>query len=366
MFISELPVEIVSRILINVPNSNNQYECTRVCRLWRREMVPIYYKDTVMYQSYEKFLHEIQTKVDYKGLRVGDFVKTLIFDGIIKTELNQEDFDLLIDTLPSLQAIRFDQSSLLYTVRYMEYLYEIAPRTKLQEVSIVGDLDSIDDYYRYREGCELHYYINEQLKHQITTLSILEASIRYMLGDDQDIFDYIKRFTKLKHLTIYSKLKRERYYSSEAFKDVTFVLDACYDSLQSLQLDIYTNDDLYANCNHIYQPNLTSLTLTTPAFGECYLKYLVDYLSNLKELKVTRTANYEELLSGTYTCLPPDVLRKLNSYLKQLQSFYCKTASYDSSNSSDSFWQMMHEIYDNQAFCNLFIRFYLHWKVFYV
>lgn len=356
MFITKLPREIVSHILSNVSNTNDQYECMRVCKLWRRELAPVYYRDITIYKNHEKFLQDAQTKIDNNGLRIGDFVHTLTFGEIIKTVLSRESFELLIDTLLSLQVIRFDRYSLRDTVLYMKYLYRIASRTKLQEVSIVGGPGSREQYC-YRDGWEFHYLINKRLKHQITTLSILDATHKSMYYS-KEVFDYMNGFTGLKHLTLRNRKAYNRYGTPKAFENVTAVLDACCEGLQSLDLSLDWEDRRSINGDHKYHHNLTSLTLSVPRFGESHLHYLVDYLPNLKQLEITRTDGDGKLFSEIYASLQSDASSKLNGYMKQLHRFHCKTASHDHSNSGNSFWQTMREIYKDQTFCNLTIHFY--------
>lgn len=358
MLISELPVEILFQILSKVSLKDDIYECMNVCRLWREKLAPVCYKNIIIHRNHVSFLRYTQKKILCTGERIGDLVKTLTFgeeSHKLAQLLSREKFEILIDTLPSLQAIRFHRSDIHKTVEYMQFLNKIAGRTKLQEVSITG---WVPEPSAFAKACHSYYSINNRIKHQITTLVFADTKVKFR--DSQDIFDYIKEFDNLQHLTVYN------LDSPEGFRedlDFISVLNACGDNLKSLKLDSSSLN--YITGDHKHHYNLTSLTLHLPGLSVDHFKYMIEYVPNLKELDIICGSGH--IIKNVYASFDVSMSFRFAQYTKQLHRFRLYTSTYGES-SMDVFWPTMQRIYNNQTFSNLIMTFddqYLQYKSIY-
>lgn len=348
MYINDLPIEILSQILSKVSNMDEVYECMNVCRLWRRKMVSTYYESPIIRQKHDMFLKHVQTKIFNTNNRIGDFVKTLTFGEEIGTPgalLSRAKFELLIFILPSLKAIRFHRLNVHRTVKYMEYLDRIAPYTKLQEVSIDCYMP---EYVNFKRTSQVYYSIQDQLKHRITTLSIVDTSVKFKTT--QAIFNYIGEFAKLKRLIFYNMDTQPGYREDIG---IATVLNACCNNLEALTLE--SSSFAYAPGDHKYHYNLASLTLLIPEISEDHFAFLVEYAPNLKELDVV--CGHGCMLETVYASLQPDILPRFTRYMKQLQRCRFYSSVYGGSPNMDVFWQTIEGIYNGQAFGNLVVSF---------
>lgn len=312
--------------------------------------MPIYYENIKMPDNHERFLQHALTKTHYDDHQIGDFIKTLKFDQA-ETLLSQHNFELLIKALPSLQAIQFNTRCFDQEIDYLVCLDRIAARTKLQVVSIDSYLAEYVDIERVSQ---LYYSINDQLKHQITTLALVDVSIKLQKEGCQELLDYIKRFENVKHLTLYNMDTPTGYQEN---LDFTTVLDACCDGITSLSYDSYYIS--YVASDHKYHYNLNSLTLMIPELSEDHLDYLVKYAPNLKELELVANL-VGDLIEVIHVSLQNDKSFGLTRYIKQLHRFDFSSTEFGKQPKKSRYWQVIQRIYNGQNFSNLRISFSEH------
>lgn len=303
-----------------------------------------------------------------EGTRRGDFIKELSIDiqeDIINSEnqqfiLTQEQFGLLIDSLPCLRVVKFDASfdKKITLHKYMTWLKNVAHGiSAIEEVS----LSMINPYRRDadkkldRELRSCHYITNQILFNAITTLSIYDLDIPELKEDITVLLRDLVKFKSLKRFLLHC----ESYDDSGIVTDVhvSTILNILpnlefleFEQTQTSWIDQFNDNTIYCK--------LESLTLKTLNLSKKNVQFLVHQVPNLKRLNIQMS---NMTIGALYSLLDPETAAQFGSYLKKRNSLSFTGISRENQEREEStllpLWDLLRDVYDSGSLCKLHLEF---------